>query len=149
MSYVQVSIVFFHLWNNGTPHREREKRAWEIEQEKEWTKVLSKSSKKAAAKSQKKVSFAKNLVHHSPVTPPPVKDKYLWVPSLFLLIITLVVWFLETTICSLQMNPVVFLLTLKNVHFVKLSKYGTDFTIAFLSSRWSKNIYGTSNPESE
>jgi hypothetical protein len=30
------------------------------------------------------------------------------------------------------------MLTLKNVHFVKLSKYGTDFTIAFLSSRRSK-----------
>jgi hypothetical protein len=40
------------------------------------------------------------------------------------------------------------LLTLKNVHFVKLSKYGTDFTIAFLSSRLSKSIYGTSNSES-
>jgi hypothetical protein len=39
------------------------------------------------------------------------------------------------------------LLTLKNVHFVKLSKYGMDF-IAFLSLRWSKNIYGTSNSKS-
>lgn len=37
---------YFHLWNNGTPHWEREKRAWELEQEKEWTEVLSKSSKK-------------------------------------------------------------------------------------------------------
>ena len=57
--------IYFHLWNNGTPHWEREKHAWEIEQEKEWTKVLSRSSKKAAAKaskSQKKVSFAKQLV---------------------------------------------------------------------------------------
>jgi hypothetical protein len=40
------------------------------------------------------------------------------------------------------------LLTLKNVHFVKLSKYRTDFTIAFLSSRLSKSIYGTSNSKS-
>lgn len=23
--------VYFHLWNNGTPHWEREKRAWELE----------------------------------------------------------------------------------------------------------------------
>jgi hypothetical protein len=33
------------------------------------------------------------------------------------------------------------LLTTKIVYFVKLSKYETDFTTAFLSSRWSKNIY--------
>jgi hypothetical protein len=37
------------------------------------------------------------------------------------------------------------LLTTKNVHFVKLSKHIMDFTIVFLSLRWSKNIYGTSN----
>jgi len=36
----------------------------------------------------------------------------------------------------------------KNVHFVKLSKCETVFTIAFLSSRRSKNIYGTSNSKS-
>ena len=40
-------------------------------------------------------------------------------------------------------------LTTKNVHFVKLSKYETDFTIAFLSSRRSKIIYGMSNSKSE
>jgi hypothetical protein len=40
------------------------------------------------------------------------------------------------------------MLTTKIVHFVKLSKCETDFTIAFLSSRWLKNIYGTSNLES-
>ena len=40
------------------------------------------------------------------------------------------------------------MLATKNVYFVKLSKYEMDFTIAFLSSRWSKNIYGTSNLES-
>ena len=36
----------------------------------------------------------------------------------------------------------------KNVHFVKLSKCETVFTIAFLSSRRSRNIYGMSNSES-
>jgi hypothetical protein len=61
--------LYFHLWNNGTAHWEHEKHAWEEEQEKEWTKVLSWRSKKEAAKaskSQKRVSFAKDLVHHSP-----------------------------------------------------------------------------------
>ena len=61
--------LYFHLWNNGTPHWEREKRAWEEEQEKEWTKVLSKRSKREAVKAskpQKRVSFAKNLADHSP-----------------------------------------------------------------------------------
>jgi hypothetical protein len=38
-----------------------------------------------------------------------------------------------------------YILTTKNVHFVKLSKCVTDFIIVFLSSRWSKKIYGTSN----
>ena len=40
------------------------------------------------------------------------------------------------------------MLTTKIVHFVKLSKCETDFTIAFLSSSWSKNISRTSNSES-
>lgn len=64
--------LYFHLWNNGTPHWEREKRAWEIEQEKEWTKVLSKSSKREAKKKEKDqrhVHFAKNLIQ----SPPKVK----------------------------------------------------------------------------
>ena len=66
---------YFHLWNNGTPHWEKEKRAWELGHEKEWTEVLSKNSKKAAAKakSQKHVRFAKNLVHHSPPAKSPSK----------------------------------------------------------------------------
>jgi hypothetical protein len=38
--------VYFHLWNNGVPHWEREKRLWEIEQEKEWTKLKSKRQKR-------------------------------------------------------------------------------------------------------
>jgi hypothetical protein len=33
------------------------------------------------------------------------------------------------------------ILTTKNVYFVTLSKCVTDFTIAFLSSRWSKKTY--------
>jgi hypothetical protein len=40
------------------------------------------------------------------------------------------------------------MLTTKNVQFVKLLKCVTDFTIMFLLSRWSKNIYGTFNLES-
>ena len=42
-----------------------------------------------------------------------------------------------------------YMLTTKNVHFVKLSKCETDFTIAFLSLRRSKNIYGMSNSKSD
>jgi hypothetical protein len=64
--------VYFHLWNNGTPRWEREKRAWELEQEKEWSTILSKRAKrevKAAARSAdkvtKKVHFAKKLVQSS------------------------------------------------------------------------------------
>jgi len=45
--------VYFHLWNNGTPHWEREKRTWEIEQEKEWTTVLSKCAKRQAKAKEK------------------------------------------------------------------------------------------------
>jgi hypothetical protein len=43
------------------------------------------------------------------------------------------------------LRPRVIVSTTKNIHFVKLSKYVTDITIVFLSSRWLKNIYGTSN----
>jgi hypothetical protein len=64
--------VYFHLWNNGTPHWEREKRAWEIEQEKEWTLVLSKSSKKEVKRKEnlKRVHFAK------PIVQPPPKNNH-------------------------------------------------------------------------
>jgi hypothetical protein len=60
--------VYFHLWNNGTPHWEREKRAWEIEQEKEWTLVLSKAAKKEAKKKEnlKHVHFVKPVVQSPP-----------------------------------------------------------------------------------
>ncbi|KAJ1255823.1 hypothetical protein BS78_K154700 [Paspalum vaginatum] len=53
---------FFHLWSNGAPHWEREKLAWEIEQQKLWTEVRRKKPKTFKPKSTKKVSFAKNLV---------------------------------------------------------------------------------------
>jgi hypothetical protein len=64
--------VYFHLWNNGTPHWEREKRAWEIKQEKEWTLVLSKSSKKEVKRKEnlKRVHFAK------PIVQPPPKNNH-------------------------------------------------------------------------
>jgi len=57
--------AYFHLWHNGTPNWEKEKRAWELEQEKEWTKVLSKSAKRALKKTEpplKRVRFAEKLV---------------------------------------------------------------------------------------
>jgi hypothetical protein len=57
---------YFHLWNNGTPHWEREKLAWELEQEKEWTEVRYKKPKKAISEPLKKVTFAKNLIQLSP-----------------------------------------------------------------------------------
>jgi hypothetical protein len=34
--------VYFHLWSNGAPHWEREKRLWEAEEAKQWTKGLAK-----------------------------------------------------------------------------------------------------------
>lgn len=49
--------AYFHLWRNGSADWEREKRLWEIEQERQWTKILSKSSKRVA-KTKKKVHFA-------------------------------------------------------------------------------------------
>jgi len=62
--------VYFHLWNNGVPRWEREKHLWEIEQEKEWIKYMSKSQKRKErlrnSGFQKKVYFAKKLVQDSP-----------------------------------------------------------------------------------
>jgi hypothetical protein len=51
-------------------------------------------------------------------------------------------------LCIINLKTGGHMLTTKNVCFVKLSKYVMDFTIASLSSRRSKNIYGTSNSES-
>jgi hypothetical protein len=49
--------AYFHLWRDGAADWEREKRMWEIEQELQWTMVLSKSEKRVA-KSIKRVRFA-------------------------------------------------------------------------------------------
>lgn len=49
--------AYFHLWRDGAADWECEKRLWEIEQELQWTMVLSKSEKRIA-KSNKKVRFA-------------------------------------------------------------------------------------------
>jgi hypothetical protein len=71
--------VYFHLWNNGTPHWEREKRLWEEEQEKEWFTVLSKSTKRLIKKTNnKRVSFVENLVQKAPEKPaqPPVLIRF-------------------------------------------------------------------------
>jgi hypothetical protein len=62
--------VYFHLWSNGAPHWEREKRLWEEEEAKKWSTVLSKCQKRAAksqASSAKKVRFAPQIVLVSPI----------------------------------------------------------------------------------
>lgn len=62
--------VYFHLWTNGAPHWEREKRLWEEEEAKKWTKVLSKCQKNdAKSKSSvgKRVRFASQVAVNSPV----------------------------------------------------------------------------------
>ena len=57
--------IYFHLWNNGVPHWEHEKRLWEAEEEKKWTNVLLKRQSKSK-KSTKRVHFAENLGQSSP-----------------------------------------------------------------------------------
>jgi hypothetical protein len=66
--------VYFHLWSNGAPHWEREKRIWEAEEAKQWSKVLSKNQKRLASKSSssskingKQVRFAERIVQASPI----------------------------------------------------------------------------------
>jgi hypothetical protein len=49
--------AYFHLWRDGTANWEKEKRLWDLEQEREWSEVMSRS-KKRKAKSSKKVTFA-------------------------------------------------------------------------------------------
>jgi len=76
--------VYFHLWNNGIPHWEREKRLWEEEEARKWTKVLSKCQKrnaKSQASMVKQVHFAPKLVLESPAkkSVPAVP----WVQSLY------------------------------------------------------------------
>jgi hypothetical protein len=59
--------VYFHLWSNGAPHWECEKRIWEEEEAKQWSTVLTRRQKKKEEKSSaKSVRFAKNLVQLSP-----------------------------------------------------------------------------------
>jgi hypothetical protein len=43
--------VYFHLWSNNAPHWEREKRLWEAEEDKQWSRVLSKNQKHLTTKS--------------------------------------------------------------------------------------------------
>uniref|UniRef100_K4A297 Uncharacterized protein n=1 Tax=Setaria italica TaxID=4555 RepID=K4A297_SETIT len=72
--------VYFHLWSSGAPYWEREKRLWEAEEELRWTKVLSKSQKRADKKKAiKRVSFAKQIVCHSPLnkSAPPMKPSFI------------------------------------------------------------------------
>ena len=58
-----VFYVYFHLWSNGAPYWEREKRLWEEEEARQWSLVLSKNQKRAAKEaSQKKVRFAHPLI---------------------------------------------------------------------------------------
>ena len=63
--------VYFHLWHNGTPNWEREKRLWEEKQASEWIKVMSKKSKRDLRRAnnvipKKKVRFADCLDKISP-----------------------------------------------------------------------------------
>jgi hypothetical protein len=61
--------VYFHLWSNGAPHWEREKRIWEAEEAKKWSLVLSKKQKRVSNPlvKRKKVRFAEKIVQNSPV----------------------------------------------------------------------------------
>lgn len=65
--------VYFHLWSNGTPHWEREKRPWEAEEAKKWTEVRSRGQIRAAKAKMlvrdhsKNVRFNPQLVMNSPI----------------------------------------------------------------------------------
>lgn len=61
--------VYFHLWSNGAPHWELEKRIWEEEEAKKWYVVLSKRQKrlnKHKASAGKSVHFAEKIEQDSP-----------------------------------------------------------------------------------
>jgi hypothetical protein len=65
--------VYFHLWGNGAPHGESEKRLWEAEEARKWEKVMSRSQKRLISKSSsssrkhpKKVRFVEKLIMDSP-----------------------------------------------------------------------------------
>jgi hypothetical protein len=76
--------VYFHLWSNGAPHWEREKRLWEVEEAKKWSKVISIAQKRLANRSAKTsqprfkhVRFAEKIMEDSPINksrPPEVKQ---------------------------------------------------------------------------
>jgi len=57
--------VNFHLWSNGMPNWEREKRLWEEEPEKEWSTVLSKSTKNSIKKRAVNASLLPKLWYRS------------------------------------------------------------------------------------
>jgi hypothetical protein len=54
--------AYFHLWRDGSANWEREKRLWELEQQKQWTEVMNKRQKRKA-KSSKRVTFASSPVY--------------------------------------------------------------------------------------
>lgn len=64
--------VYFHLWSNGAPHWEREKRLWEAEEAKKWSTVLSKAKKRLPSTSDhskipvKRVQFCSKLIQSPP-----------------------------------------------------------------------------------
>jgi hypothetical protein len=65
--------VYFHLWSNGAPHWEREKRIWEAEEAKKWSLVLSKKQKRVSnpLEKRKKVCIAEKIVQNLPVHKSP------------------------------------------------------------------------------
>lgn len=69
--------IYFHLWSNGAPHWECEKRMWEAEEARKWTEIQSKSQKrvsKAWVFLSKKVSFNPKLILPSPAKKAVLND---------------------------------------------------------------------------
>lgn len=58
--------AYFHLWRDGSANWEKEKRPWELEQQRHWTEVINKH-KKCKAKSSKKVTRKISSPKPSPV----------------------------------------------------------------------------------
>jgi hypothetical protein len=89
--------LYFHLWNNGTPHWEREKRAWELEQAKEWTLIMSKSAKREEKKKAqiKRVRFAQPIVQA-----PPNLNLLLWLLCSLVLLPVLLILPISLIPCS-------------------------------------------------
>jgi hypothetical protein len=76
-------------------------------------------------------------------SPLAIEQLMIWESSLFGLS-----WQVFLGSCIIHLKTGGHMLTTKIVYFVKLSKCETDFTTAFLSLRWWKNICGTPNSES-